>query len=127
MPPFLTINGKAFPTPKRGLGFEIATIVDSGRNSAGEVVGQRVGRDQQKMNDVEWGYLKASVWESMCKEFEKFFLTVTYPNMCGGGWTTREMYVGNRSAKPFRLNKETGLPEDYLDCRANLIDLGKAL
>lgn len=56
MQSFITINGTKFPQPRRGLELLSATIVDSARNANGVVVGQKVGRDQQKLNNLFWGY-----------------------------------------------------------------------
>ena len=58
MQSFITINGTKFPQP-RSLELLSATIVDSARNANGVVVGQKVGRDQQKLNNLFWGYLTA--------------------------------------------------------------------
>ena len=122
---FVTINGVELPQPRRGLNVEIATIVDSARNANGVVIGQKVGRDQQKINNLEWGYLDAEVWETILNIFDtSFFVTVTYPNMLGG-WTTREMYPGNRSAEPLWLDKNSGRPTHYINCKVNLIDTGR--
>ena len=54
MQSFITINGTKFPQPRRGLELLSATIVDSARNANGVVVGQKVGRDQQKLNNLFW-------------------------------------------------------------------------
>lgn len=55
MQSFITINGTKFPQPRRGLELLSATIVDSARNANGVVVGQKVGRDQQKLNNLFGG------------------------------------------------------------------------
>ena len=52
MEPFIKINGHPYPTPRRGLNMMVATIVNSGRNADGEVVGQKVGRDQEKLDSL---------------------------------------------------------------------------
>lgn len=123
--PFITINGHEYPAPRRGLNFQISTIVDSARNANGAVVGQKVGRDQQKINNLQWGHLKAEVWESILADMEEFFVTVRYPDMRTGTWTTRTMYPGDRSAEPLWIDDETGLPTDYINCKVNLIDAGR--
>ena len=121
---FITINGLEFPQPRRGLNLQVATIVDSGRNANGVVVGQKVGRDQQKINNLEWGCLTAEQWTAMLSVFdENFVVTVTYPDMVTGAWTTRSMYPGNREATPLWLD-DSGLPSHYINCRVNLIDMG---
>ena len=126
MTPYITINGNPYPCPRRGLEMLTATIVDSGRNANGVVVGQKVGRDQQKLNSLQWAYMDAETWSSLLREFEDgFFVTVTYPDMVHNTWTTRKMYPGDRTAKPFHLDEDTGLPLDYLDCKVNLIDCGE--
>lgn len=126
MQPFIKINGHAYPQPRRGLEIIAATIVDSARNANGVVVGQKVGRDQQKLNSLQWAYLDAATWSAILKEFDGgFFVTVSYPDMVNNTWTTRKMYPGDRSAKPFHLNPSTGLPLDYIECKVNLIDVGE--
>lgn len=65
MQSFIIINGTKFPQPRRGLELLSATIVDSARNANGVVVGQKVGRDQQKLNNLFWGYLTAEQWSAM--------------------------------------------------------------
>ena len=74
----------------------VATIVDSARNANAVVVGQVVGREQQKINNLEWGYLTAAQWSAILKEFSRFYVTVSYPDMVNNRWTTRKMYPGDR-------------------------------
>ena len=57
---FIKINGLVCPFPKRGLELMTATIVDAARNANGTTVGQRVGRDQYKINQLVWPALSAS-------------------------------------------------------------------
>ena len=123
---FIRINGNSYPQPRRGLNLIGSTIVDSARNTNGVVVGQKVGRDQQKINDLEWAYLTAEQWSAILKEFDKgFYATVTYPDMVNNRWTTRKMYPGDRTATPFHIDENTGLPLDYLNCKVNIIDVGE--
>lgn len=122
---FIKINGHVYPQPRRGLNLMVATIVDSARNSNAVMVGQVVGREQQKINALEWGYLTAGQWSELLKEFKNFYVTVSYPDMVNNKWTTRKMYPGDRTATPFHLDENTGLPLDYLDCKVNLIDCGE--
>ena len=62
MAAFIKINGHEYPCPRRGLEMLVATIVDSARNANAVVVGQVVGREQQKLNNLEWAYLTAEQW-----------------------------------------------------------------
>ena len=123
---YIQINGHPYPQPRRGLKMLTATIVDSARNANGVVIGQKVGRDQQKLDNLYWGYMDATTWSSLLQEFENsFFVTVTYPDMVTGTWTTRKMYPGDRTAEPLWLDEETGLPTGYINCKVNLIDCGE--
>lgn len=49
---YLAINGYELPPCKRGVSVVVTTVVDSGRDANGAVVGQRVGRDQYKMKNM---------------------------------------------------------------------------
>lgn len=117
------INGKPFPSPKRGLNFVVSTMVSSGRNALGEVVGQRIGRDQYKVDTLVWPILDAQTWSEMLKEFDQFFVTVKFPDMVNNRWQTKKMYPGDRSAQPFEVDGE-GFPVKYQECKVNLVDCG---
>ena len=124
----ITINGVEFPQPRRGLDFMVSTLVDSARNANGVVVGQKIGRDQQKLDNVVWGYLTAEQWSQMLQIFDQnFFVTARYPDMVTNSWTTRKMYPGDRTATPYFIDDDTGLPTGYINCRVNLIDCGEAI
>ena len=66
---YLAINGYELPPCKRGVNVVVTTIVDSGRDANGTVVGQRVGRDQYKIDGLEWAWLTASQWERILSIF----------------------------------------------------------
>lgn len=127
MASFIKINGRDYPCPRRGLEMMVATIVDSARNANAVVVGQVVGREQQKLNNLKWAYLTAEQWSAILKEFSNFYVTVSYPDMVNNTWTTRKMYPGDRTAEPFHLDPVTQLPIDYINCKVNLIDCGEPL
>ena len=59
---YIAINGYELPPPKRGVHPIVTTVVDAGRNANGAVVGQRVGRDQYKIDGLEWPWLTAEQW-----------------------------------------------------------------
>lgn len=125
MASFIKINGHPYPCPRRGLNLMVATIVNSARNANAVMVGQKIGRDQQKINSLEWAYLTAEQWSSLLKEFSNFYVSVSYPDMVNNRWTTRKMYPGDRTAQPFHLDPVTQLPLDYINCKVNLIDVGE--
>ena len=122
MASFIKINGNPYPCPRRGLNLMVATIVDAARNANAVTVGQVVGREQQKINNLEWAYLTAEQWSAILKEFKNFYVTVSYPDMVNNTWTERKMYPGDRTAEPFHLDPVTQLPLDYIHCKVNLIE-----
>lgn len=121
---FIYINGKEYPAPDRGLSFVVATNVSEGKNALGEFVGQRVGRDQYKIDGLQWKFLPADTWSAILQEFEQFVVIAKIPDMVRNDWITIRMYPGNRSALPYAVDPETGLPVMYADCKVNLIDCG---
>lgn len=126
MHPFIRINGREYPAPDRGLGFTVSTTVNSGRNERNTMIGQRVGRDLHKIDNVVWFRLEAQVWASLLQEFERdFCVTVEFPDMVHNCWQSKKMYPGDRSAQPLFIDKNTGLPTMYKNCKCNLIDTGE--
>lgn len=125
MAAFITINGMEFPPPARGLELIVATNVDSGRNANGEVIGQRVGRDIYKVNNMVWPWLSAETWGKMLTQFKGFFFTAKIPDMVNGGFITLKMYPGDRTAEPFWIDvKGDKKVLWYKDCKVNIIDCG---
>lgn len=122
--PFLYINGVALPIPKRGFTYICTTTVDSSRNANAQVTGSKVGRDQIKLNNLEWGYLDADTWGRVLREFEKFKVAIKYYDPVKQQWMTRYMYPGDRTFEPFKINTQTGVPISYINCKCNLIDMG---
>lgn len=130
VPAFITISngGGALecPFPKRGLELQVATLVDAARNVNGVVVGQKIGRDNYKVNALEWPALSADMWSRILKKFdESFYVDVRFPDMVNNEWRTMKMYPGDRSAEPYWLDPETGLPSLYVNCKVNIIDVGE--
>lgn len=121
----LKINGVSLPAPKRGLEFMISTTVSAGRNANNEMVGERVGRDVLKANNVIWPKLTASEWATICNLMSDFYFTCSMPNpLKAGKWITHRCYCGDRSAEPYWIDANTGLPTIYINCKANIIDCG---
>ena len=75
---YLAINGYELPPPKRGVKPIVTTVVDAGRNANGAVVGQRVGRDQYKIDGLEWSWLTAEQWSRILSILDHFFVYVTF-------------------------------------------------
>lgn len=119
----ITINEKEFPAPDVGANLIIATNVSDGKNALGEFVGQKAGRDQYKVDNLQWKFLDAATWSAILKEFDSFIVTAKIPDMVNNRFVTLLMYPGNRTATPVRFDKD-GLPTMYRDCKVNLIDCG---
>ena len=101
----------------------IATMVNAGRNANAVVVGQKLGRDQSKI-ELKWSYLTAGQWAQILTLFENsFYNNVTYFDMQKNKKITRKMYVNDRKARPFKM--ANGEPSAWLECSLNLIDTGK--
>lgn len=121
---FIRVNGKPFPAPKRYPNMVVTTAVDAARNANNKVVGQKIGRDNYKIDNLEWPYLDADTWSSMLQEFDKnYFSTVEFWDVVNNGWRTLIMYCGDRTADVFKLDS-TGRPIAYINCKMNLIDAG---
>lgn len=120
---YLAINGHDLPYPKRGVQPVVVTVVDAGRNANGAVVAQRVGRDQYKIDGLEWPWLSAAEWSRILKLFANFFVYVTFQDPVSNAPKTLKMYCGDRSAEPYWIDDE-GNPLFYRNCKVNLIDMG---
>lgn len=121
---FLIINNEKIKAPDIGASLIVLTNVDAGKNADGSFVGQRVGRDQYKIDSLQWYYLSANEWSKILKLFKDFRVLVRFPDMVNDGFITLAMYPGNRSATPCEFNEE-GLPTAYKNCKVNIIDCGE--
>ena len=88
-------------------------------------MGRRVGRDQDKIDGLQWSFLDAKTWSDILKEFDAFVVTVKFPDMKTGTWKTERMYPGNRTATIAEIDPVTELPIRYKNCKVNLIDCGE--
>ena len=116
------INGHPYKSYDIGPGLTVATNVS---DALGEFVGQRIGRDQDKIDGLTWTMLDAAEWNAILQEFKEFVVVVKFPDMVNGGWKTERMYPGNRTANIAAEDPVTGLPTVYKNCKVNLIDCGE--
>ena len=121
---YIWINGEAVPFPTRGVTPTVTTVVDSGRNTNAVVVGQRIGRDQFKIDNLEWAWLTAEQWKRILQLVSGFFFDLTFWNPVTNSKKTIRAYCGDRTATPYWVD-ENGKPTHYRDCKVNLIDTGK--
>jgi hypothetical protein len=120
---FITINGREFPAPARFPKLVVTTLVDAARNASGQVVGQKIGRDQYKVEALTWPVLDADTWSAMLKEFDNFFFMATIWDMVNNDWVTLKMYPGDRTADVLKTDGNSR-PTKYKDCSVNIIDCG---
>lgn len=121
---FFKINGIALPTPSTGLVVQRQQFVDSARNAQGQVVAQKINRRILKFDSVVWKYLTASEWRAILQEIEKFNGTLEFWDNLSGQIITRQVYWGDASEEPFKINPNTGEVLEYINCKCNIIDLG---
>lgn len=122
---FITVAGMALPWPDYSSGLQtISTLVDGGRNGDGVFVGQRIGRDQSKV-ELQWSCLDAATWAAVLQKFEvQFDNNVEYFDAVTAQKITRRMYVSDRSQRPLRVDAQ-GNVLVWTDCKLNLVDTGE--
>lgn len=122
---FLNVNGYNFPCPRVGFEYEIATTVNGGRNANNAAIGQVIGRDLYKFNQMEWTCLNPEVWQMMLRAIKPYYIPVTFEDPVTGNPITITMYPGNRTAKPLFADPTTHKVTKYENCKFNLIDAGR--
>ena len=123
---FLNVNGYDFPPPRRGFSWTISTTVNAGRNANNAVIGDRVGRDLYKLDNMEWVGLTPKQREMMLKAIEPFYMPVTFEDMKNPGHPiTIIMYPGDRSGSPLFVDKLTHMVLQDETLKFNLIDTGR--
>ena len=122
----VTVGEFDFPEPSTYKG-NTSTLVDSARNAQGKVVGAVIRDDVGKV-EMSWKYLTVKQWADILKCFSiarggKFYNDVTFFCQDTGDWTTREMYVSDRSADMFRRDPKTGEVLGYTGCALSLVEV----
>lgn len=122
----VTVGEFDFPEPSSYSG-NTATLVDSARNSAGYTVGSVIRDDVGKV-ELTWAYLTVEQWANILKCFSisrggKFYNDVTFFCQDIGDWTTRTMYVSDRTAGMWRRNPETGDVMGWTECSLSLVEV----
>lgn len=122
MDALVTVAGVALPEPSE-YSASTSTLVDSARNVSGYVVGAVVRSDVAKV-ELKWRYLTARQWADILSLFtENFYNEVQFFNQATADYTTREMYVGDRSAGMWRRHPSTGEIMGFTNCALNLIEV----
>ena len=125
MKALVTIAGHEIPDCSTYNG-TVATVVDSGRNTQGVVVGAVIRENVGKV-EMTWNFLTVEQWSDICALFDStrggsFMNEVEFfcPDM--GGWITRDMYVSDRKAGVFMRNPD-GSIKGLKSCTVNLIEV----
>ena len=122
MAALVSIGGFEFPEPST-YNATTSTIVDSARNIQGKVVGAVVRHDVAKI-ELSWKYLTAYQWAQILSLFtSSFYNEVTFLNQATNSYTTRTMYVGDRSAGMWRRDPQTGAVLGYTGAAISLIEV----
>lgn len=122
MTALVTIAGVELPEPSE-YSSSTSTLVDSARNVSGYVVGSVIRSDVAKV-ELKWRYLTAQQWARVLQLFtNNFYNNVTFYNQATAGYTTRQMYVSDRSAGMWRRHPSTGEVLGWTDCSLSLVEV----
>jgi hypothetical protein len=118
----VSIGGFDFPEPST-YSATTSTIVDSARNVQGRVVGAVVRHDVAKI-DMSWKYLTAYQWSQILSLFtSSFYNNVRFLNQTINDYSTRTMYVSDRTAGMWRRDPNTGDVLGYTNCSLSLVEV----
>lgn len=122
MQALVSVNGVDLPEPS-AYNATTSTIVDSGRNVQGKVVGSVVRHDVAKVA-LKWNYLTARQWAAAIGPFTKnFYCTVRFYNQATDSYSTRQMYVSDRTAGMWRRCPSNGNVMGWADCSLSLVEV----
>lgn len=122
MAALVTVAGNDLPEPSTYSG-TTSTIVDSARNVKGYVVGSVVRDDVAKV-ELSWRYLTAEQWAGVLSLFtNNFYNNVTFYNQATAGYSTRKMYVSDRTSGMWRRDSETGEVLGFTNCALSLVEV----
>lgn len=122
----VSIGGKALPEPSSYEGVT-STLVDSGRNLEGKVIGSVIRDDIGKVT-IKWKYLTVAQWAQINQMFKqslggKFINRVEFFDQTAGDWVIKEMYINDRKAGAWRRDPDTGELMGWTECSLALIEV----
>ena len=122
----VTVGDYDFPEPST-YNANTSTLVDSGRNVQGKMVGSVIRDDVAKI-EISWRYLTVQDWARIQQCFRqsaggKFINLVTFFDQSVGGWVTKEMYISDRKASVFRRDPNTGDLLGWVEPSLSLIEV----
>ena len=97
--------------------------MDSARNVSGYVVGSVVRNDVAKV-ELSWKYLTVQQWASILSLFSaSFYNEVTFYHQVTAGYTTRTMYLSDKTAVMWRRDPSTGNVLGWTGCSLSLVEV----
>lgn len=125
MTPMVSIGSFAFPEPST-YSATTSTVVDSGRNVEGYVIGAVIRDDIAKV-EMTWNYISAQDWANILSKFSTarggaFYNDVTFYLQDTNSWVTRQMYVSDRTADVF-LRDKSGNIRGYTGAAMSLVEV----
>lgn len=121
----VSIDNYAFPEPST-YNSQTSTIVDSGRNAKGQMIGSVIREDIAKIS-LTWKFISVQDWANLLAKFStaqggSFINPVTFFLQDTGTWVTRYMYVSDRKANVY-LRDAQGNIKGYTNVSLNLIEV----
>lgn len=125
MTPLVSIGSYAVPAPST-YAATTATIVDSGRNVQGVVIGAVIRDDVAKVA-MTWNFISAQDWADLLSQFSparggSFYNNVTFFCQDTNAWETRQMYVSDRTANIYLRNPD-GSIKGYTGASLSLVEV----
>lgn len=121
----VSVGGYDFPEPSTYSG-TTSTLVDTGRNVEGKMVGSVVRADISKI-EISWKYLTAEQWARILQCFagDNFVNDVIFFDQSKGDWNIepKQMYVNDRKAGMWRRDPVNGNVLGWTDCALSLIEV----
>ncbi len=122
MAALVSIGSFDFPEPST-YNATTSTIVDAARNVEGRVVGSVVRNDVAKV-ELTWKYLTAQQWATILSLFTgSFYNDVRFLNQATNSYTTRVMYVSDRTAGMWRRDPVSGEVMGYTNASLSLVEV----
>ena len=122
MAALVSIGGFDLPEPS-SYSATTSTIVDSARNVQGVVVGSVVRHDVAKI-ELSWKFLTAQQWADILSLFtNNFYNKVRFLNQVTNSYTTRTMYVSDRTAGMWRRDPQNGEVLGYTNPSLSLVEV----
>lgn len=125
MTPLVTIGNFEVPAPSTYVA-TTATLVDSGRNVQGYVIGAVIRNDIAKI-EMSWNFISAADWAALLSQFSParggaFYNNVTFFCQDTNAWETRQMYVSDRTANMYLRNPD-GSVKGYTGASLSLVEV----